>query len=47
MTSEGLRFPSAECLLLVLYNTRQLHPSLGYRSPADFEEDRIGEANVA
>jgi putative transposase len=29
------------------YNTRRLHSSLDYRSPADFEEDRIGEIRVA
>jgi putative transposase len=33
--------------LETFYNTRRLHSSLGYRSPAEFEEDMIGEANFA
>jgi putative transposase len=49
-----LKFPSRQAARTALfecletyYNTRRLHSSLGYRSPADYEEDRIGEASVA
>jgi hypothetical protein len=39
-----------ECHLRVLgafYNTRRLHSALGYRSQADSEEGRMGDAKVA
>ena len=49
-----LEFPSRQAAksaifeyLEAFYNTGRLHSSIGYRSPADFEESTIGEAKVA
>nr|WP_049761308.1 IS3 family transposase [Rubrobacter xylanophilus] len=51
---DGPKFPSIRAAksaifeyLETFYNTRRLHSALGYRSPADFEEDTMEEASVA
>ena len=49
-----LRFPSREVAkraifeyLEAFYNRTRIHSSLGYRSPADFEGDRMRESTAA
>ena len=50
----GLRFPTRQAARTVIfdylegfYTRARLHSSLGYRSPADFQEDRMQESSAA
>jgi transposase InsO family protein len=50
----NLEFPSRQAARTAVFeyletfcNTRRLHSSRGYRSPVDFEEDRMADARVA